>query len=129
MKKKILIVEDDENLAKALGIRLRAKGYEVMIAVDAIMAVMKAMQDSPDLILLDISMPGGNGLQIAERLKESMKTMEIPFIFLTASKQSDIRDMAMAMGALAFFEKPFEVEELLAVIRTELDNPEVYQPA
>ena len=125
MAKRILVVEDDEHIVKALSIRLKSKGYEVLAAYDAIMAMQKAMANPPDLILLDITMPGGDGLSLAERLKSSTKTESLPIIFLTASKQSDLRQRALSLGAVAFFEKPFDFEELLATVRAALDHPNV----
>ena len=125
MAQRILLIEDDENIVKALMIRLKAKGYEVLVAYDAIMAMQKAMTCDPELILLDITMPGGDGLTLAERLKSSTKTEALPVIFLTASKQSDLRQRALGLGAVAFFEKPFDFEELLATVRAALDHPNV----
>ncbi|MGB0911105.1 MAG: response regulator transcription factor [Nitrospirales bacterium] len=123
MHKRILVVEDDENIVKALGVRLKSKGYDVVAAYDAVMGMQKAMEQTPDLILLDIMMPGGNGVTLAERLKNSTKTGTIPIIFLTASKQSDLRQQALSLGAIGFFEKPFDFDELLATVRAAIDHP------
>jgi len=125
MQKLILVVEDDERIVKALSVRLNAKGYHVLAAYDAIMAIQKAMEQPPDLILLDITMPGGNGLTVAERIKSSTKTAHIPIIFLTASKEPNLHHKALALGATAFFEKPFDFDELLATVRAALDHPNV----
>ena len=81
MQKRILIVEDDENIVKALSVRLKSKGYDVVASYDAVMGMQKAMEQPPDLILLDIMMPGGNGITLAERLQNSTKTGHIPIIF------------------------------------------------
>ena len=86
MNNNILIIEDDENISKALEVRLNARGYQTATAYDAIMGMQKALGTSPHAILLDIAMPGGNGLMLAERLKTSTKTQDVPNIFLTASK-------------------------------------------
>ncbi|GJL52647.1 response regulator transcription factor [Candidatus Nitrospira salsa] len=125
MQKNILVVEDDERIVKALSVRLNAKGYHVLAAYDAIMAIQKAMEQPPDLMLLDITMPGGNGLTIAERIKSSTKTAHIPIIFLTASKEPHLHKQALDLGAVAFFEKPFDFEELLATVRAALEHPNV----
>lgn len=117
--KKILIVEDDENLAKALAIRLESTGYEVTIAPDAVLGVSTALKSNPDLTLLDILMPAGDGFTVADRLQELLPR-EIPFIFLTASKQPGLRKKAEILGARDFFEKPYEAEDLLAAIKTAL---------
>ncbi|MDH3503977.1 MAG: response regulator [Nitrospirota bacterium] len=123
MEKTLLIVEDDENISKALEVRLSARGFNVVTAFDAIIGMQKAVQMIPDAIVLDITLPGGNGLALAQRLKESAKTKEIPFIFLTASKQDGLRQQATSLGAAAFFEKPYDFEYLLAAIRAVVEHP------
>lgn len=119
MKSKILLVEDDEKIVKAVSIRLKSQGYEVVTAFDAVMAMAKAMEHHPDLVLLDISMPGGNGFTVAERLQNS-SLAGIPIIFLTASKEPGLRDRAKELGAVGYLEKPFETQELLAIIQQAL---------
>ena len=122
--KRILIVEDDQNIAKALAIRLKSAGYEVTVAPDAISAVATALKIQPDLALLDISVPAGNGFDIAEKVQELVATAT-PIIFLTASKRPGLRQKAQDLGAAGFFEKPYEAEELLAAIRKALGENEV----
>jgi two-component system response regulator AdeR len=114
--KKILIVEDDRNIAAALEVRLESEGYEVAVAGDAITGVNSALKFRPDLVLLDISLPAGSGFNVAEKLRRLRATIT-PFIFLTASKQPGLREKAKELGAAGFFEKPYEGEELLAAIR------------
>ncbi len=114
--KKILIVEDDENVAKALAIRLESSGYHVTIAPDAVLGVTSALRTNPDLALLDIAMPAGNGFTVADRLQELLPR-ETPFIFVTASKEPGLRKKAEILGATDFFEKPYEAEDLLAAIK------------
>ena len=80
----ILIVEDDKNILLTLSARLRAEGHRVVGAQDATMAMSVARKDPPDLALLDISIPGGNGFQVAQRLQQSTRTIGVPVIFITA---------------------------------------------
>ncbi len=122
MKPKILLVEDDEKIVKALTVRLKSQGYHVVAAYDAVMATAKAMEQHPDVILLDISMPGGNGFTVAERLHDSSLTEDIPVIFLTASKEPGLRERARQLGAVGFLEKPFETQELISLIHHALDG-------
>jgi DNA-binding response OmpR family regulator len=122
--KEILIVEDDRSVATGLEIRLKSYGYEVAIASDATTGVNSALKLRPDLVLLDISMPGGGGFSVAERLQRILPTMT-PFIFLTASKQPDLREKAIELGAAGFFEKPYDAGELLAAIKRALSENEV----
>jgi DNA-binding response OmpR family regulator len=114
--KKILIVEDDRKIAMALALRLQAAGYETLIAGDAMAGVSTAVKSMPNLVLLDISMPAGNGFTVAERMKTALP-IPVPVIFLTASKQPGFRDRARELGAVGYFEKPYEAEDLLAAVR------------
>ena len=129
--KKILIVEDDQNIAKALAIRLKAHGYGVTVAPDALSGVETALKIQPDLVLLDISMPAGDGFTVAERI-QNLIPRETPMIFLTASRKPGLREKAKELGAAAFFQKPFNAEDLLVAIQLALAEspvavaPEVY---
>lgn len=114
--KSILIVEDDRSIAAALGVRLKNCGYKVEFAPDAMTGVNRALKLRSDLILLDISMPGGSGFSVVERLQRILPT-RTPFIILTASKQPGLREQAQELGAAGFFEKPYEAEELLLAIK------------
>ncbi|MCZ6801386.1 MAG: response regulator [Nitrospirae bacterium] len=78
---------------------------------------------------MDIAMPGGNGFTVAERLRDSTVTSDVPLIFLTASKQPGLREKAMAFDAQAFFEKPFKSDELIQSIRTCLQVSSSFFPA
>jgi two-component system response regulator ArlR len=120
--KKILIVEDDQNIAKALAVRLKSAGYQVTVAPDAVAGVSSAVKTQPDLALLDISLPAGTGFTVADRIKELLP-VATPFIFLTASKQPGLREKAKELGAAAFFEKPYDAEDLLAAIEGALGVP------
>jgi DNA-binding response OmpR family regulator len=111
----ILIIEDDSKIALALALRLKSAGYEATIANDALTGLSAAVKLKPDLLLLDISMPAGNGFTLAERVQSIVPT-PIPIIFITASKQSAFRDRARELGAVAFFEKPYQPKQLLATV-------------
>jgi two-component system response regulator ArlR len=117
--KKILIVEDDQDIAKALSIRLKNAGYEVSVAPDAPSGVETAIKKVPDLVLLDISLPAGNGFIVAARI-QSLTPTATPLIFLTASKRPGLRNMAKGPGAVAFFQKPYEWDDLLGTIQLAL---------
>lgn len=119
---KILIVEDDKKISLALAIRLKAKGYQVLAAYDALNGVSLAVKNRPDLILLDISMPAGGGFEVAKRVQDLAPTAGTPIIFMTASKVPGLKEKASELGAVAFFEKPFEAEELVAAIQGVLDE-------
>ena len=115
--KKILIVEDDPNLGKATKIRLDAAGYETMLAVDAIQGVAYAKDFRPNVVLLDITMPCGDGLLVAERIR-MLPGIHPEIIFLTASKEPSLRSKAETFMPLAYIEKPYEFNVLLDQIST-----------
>ena len=121
MTHKILVVEDDKHIALALTVRLKAAGYDVVTAPDAVLAVSMAVKHRPDLVVLDILMPGGNGFLVAERIQDLEAMLGVPCIFITASKQPGLRDQARRLGAAGFFEKPYDAGALLATIRKTLD--------
>jgi DNA-binding response OmpR family regulator len=123
MAKKILVIEDDKKIALALAVRLRAARYEVVVAPDAVLAMSIAVRHRPDLILLDISLPGGNGFMVAEWIQDLETMIGVPMIFITASKQPGLREKARRLGAKGFFEKPYDGEALLATIRDTLEDP------
>lgn len=114
--KKILIVEDDKDIARALSMRLANSSYEVHLAHDVPQGVSMAVNTVPDLIMLDISMPGGNGFIFAERVHSLPKTLSIPIIFMTANKDPEFKDRAESLGAAAYLEKPFDTDEVLNTI-------------
>ena len=121
-KKRILIVDDERDIVKALTIRLRGAGYEIVTAFDGAQGIFMAHKEKPDLILLDIRMPAGNGFSIAEKLKQSVDTLAIPVIFLTGSPEKNSEEKAMALGARFYVKKPYDPEELLDAIKRALEK-------
>ncbi|HEV8337998.1 MAG TPA: response regulator [Candidatus Polarisedimenticolia bacterium] len=119
---RVMIVDDEPDLIRALGLRLKAAGYEVLAAADGIRAMQMAIRDQPAVILLDIGMPGGDGHTIVRRLKASIRTMTIPIIFLTARKSPEDLSKAKEAGVAAYLLKPFKPEELLAAIEKALSE-------
>jgi DNA-binding response OmpR family regulator len=124
-KKKILIVDDERDIVKGLMIRLQGAGYDVVTAFDGAQGVFMAHKEKPDLILLDIRMPAGNGFSVAQRLKRSIHTFTIPVIFLTGSPEKNAEDKAMALGARFYIKKPYDPEELLDAIKRALEKTSV----
>ncbi len=121
-KKKILVVDDERDIVKALMIRLQGAGYEVVTAFDGAQGVFMAHKEKPDLIILDIRMPAGNGFSVAQRLKRSTHTFTIPVIFLTGSPETNAEDKARALGARFYIKKPYDPEELLDAIKRALEK-------
>jgi len=112
---RILVVEDDERIAASLALRLKAAGYEYDLASDGLAGVISAVSRSPDLLILDISLPRRSGFEVAERVRKLLPPAT-PVIFITASKQTAMRERAQELGAAAFFEKPYDGGELMAAI-------------
>jgi DNA-binding response OmpR family regulator len=121
-KKKILIVDDERDIVKALTIRLKSNGYEVVAAFDGAQGLFMANKEMPDLVLLDIRMPAGDGFSVAEKLKQSNRTEWIPLIFLTGSPERDAEDRAMELGARFYIKKPYDPEELLDAVKRALET-------
>ncbi len=121
-KKKILIVDDERDIVKGLMIRLQGAGYDVVTAFDGAQGVFMAHKEKPDLIILDIRMPAGNGFSVAQRLKRSIHTFTIPVIFLTGSPEKNAEDKAMALGARFYIKKPYDPEELIDAIKRALEE-------
>lgn len=119
-KNKILVVDDEEDMARALNLRLKANGYNVVFASDSVQAFAIANQENPDLILLDIIIPGGGGFVVAERLKQSAATHRIPIIFLTGIPGGEER--AYKLGASGYIMKPYQPEELMEAIHNALET-------
>lgn len=107
-RKKVLVVDDDPNIVRALTLRLQENGYDVQAAGDAIQAIMKARQMKPDIILLDIMMPAGNGFCVYERLRAFPDCWNTPVIFLTADATEQSRRRAEKLGARFYVTKPYD---------------------
>lgn len=119
--KSILIIEDDPLVAKALSIRVKSAGYSTSTAYDAVTGLIMARKIQPDLVLLDINLPGGDGFLVAERIMEQLPVI-VPIIFITANKDPELLERAKNMGAAGYFEKPYEAHELLEAIAGILSN-------
>lgn len=113
---KILVIEDDVNISKALKVRLQYEGHAIINAFDASSGYLIALKETPDLVILDISMPGGNGLDVCKKINESTELLATPIIFLTANKAPDIREQAESLGCEAYFEKPYDSDQLIKAV-------------
>jgi two-component system KDP operon response regulator KdpE len=120
---RILVVDDNPSIRKGLGVRLRANGYEVLFAVDAISATAALVTEKPDLVILDLGLPGGDGFVVMERLKKHDTLAEVPVIVMTGRELAENRDRALRAGAVAFFQKPVEDSKLLLAINKALYFP------
>jgi len=121
-KPKILVVDDDPDLVKALRLRLRANNCEVVTVSDGYSVIGAAQKEHPDVIILDLGLPAGDGFVVLERLQNSDALSGIPVIVLTARDPQGNEERALKAGAAAFFQKPVDNEELMNVIRVSLPH-------
>ena len=113
MPRKILVVEDDRDVQKAIRIWLSANGYTTVSAVDAVSAISVARNEKPDLIVLDVGLPAGDGFVVMERLQDIGDLASIPVIIVTARDPSVVLPQARRAGARGFLRKPVDGEDLL----------------
>ncbi len=113
---RVLVAEDSPEIAKLMELTLRMEGYEVFQAFDGLQALELARAHRPNLILLDVMMPGLNGFEVAQELKKDAETSDIPIIFVTAKHELDALVQGLEM-AVDYISKPFAVPELAARVR------------
>jgi DNA-binding response OmpR family regulator len=118
--KKILIVEDDADVRMGLHLRLKANHYDTFFASDALSAMAEVRKHQPDLILLDLGLPAGDGFVVMDRLKAFPALAIIPIIVVSGRSGVANQERVLKAGAKAFLEKPVDNAELLAVIRQAL---------
>ena len=121
--KKILIIDDERVSQLAVATRLRSNGYSVVSAGDAIMAITIAKEEKPDLILLDIGLPGGDGIMVMKRIAAISSIALTPIIIITAGDSPHTQERAFENGAVAFFQKPVDFDKLLEAIQKVLRVP------
>jgi len=115
--KKIVLVEDEIDTAKVIVKRLATAGYNVMVSHDALQAFRIINEERPDLVILDLMLPGGGGLSVLERMRLSAFTTHIPVVVLTGMKDETHKKKVLDEGVDAYLEKPYEAQELLTVIK------------
>jgi DNA-binding response OmpR family regulator len=123
LRHKILVVDDDADLVRALRLRLRANDYDIATAGDGYTAIATAQKERPDLIILDLGLPAGDGFSVLDRLQKSDPLSAVPVIVLSARDPQANEEKALRAGAAAYFQKPADNEELLSVIQTNLMAP------
>jgi two-component system, sensor histidine kinase and response regulator len=125
--KRILVVDDLPENVFMLQDRLENEGYEVVTAYDGKTGIAKAKSDMPDLILLDVMMPGMTGLEACRILKQDPVTADIPIIIVTAKSSADDAKEGLGAGAFDYIKKPFEKVEMLARINSALKLVEAHK--
>jgi PleD family two-component response regulator len=120
---KVLIADDSRFQAQLLASYLSSKGFEVVFAADALQAWTAALRSSPHLILLDINMPGGTGVEVLKRLRMSTRTQHIPVIVVSGEEGKAIESTVRDLGAADFLHKPVEHDQLCATVDRVLISP------
>jgi CheY-like chemotaxis protein len=126
--KSVLLIDDDNVFLLTIGVRLKGMGYTVFAAKDAVTAISAVRKSNPDVIILDVSLPAGDGFVVAERLKNLIATAATPIIFITASEKPGLRERAMKLGAVAFMNKPFDATTLADSIESALSPGDSWRP-
>jgi putative nucleotidyltransferase with HDIG domain len=120
-KGKLLVVDDTSASLRLLTDLLKEEGYEVRSAINGELALRAAASNPPDLVLLDIRMPGMDGYEVCRRLKAQPATRDVPVIFVSAVTETDEKVRGFEMGAVDFVTKPYQRDELMARVRTHLE--------
>lgn len=123
MRKKILIIEDDPDVRQGYNIRLGANNYDTCFAADGLASISQAQLHRPDLIVLDLGLPAGDGFGVMEKLKAIPHLAVIPVIVVSARDPSGNRDRALQAGARAFLQKPVDNDKLLDLIAKHVGGP------
>ncbi len=123
MEEKILIVDDDASTLALEERILQSDGYEVLIAVNGLQALRTALDENPDLIILDLKLPIMDGFEICDQLKSSEETGEVPVLILSANGSEKHRVAAIECGASAYLTKPINRKQLVSEVRELLSKP------
>jgi CheY-like chemotaxis protein len=127
--RKILIVEDDGDVRLGYHVLFKANHYDTCFAADSVTAVSEARKHQPDLIILDLGLPAGDGFVVLERLQKNLNLSVIPVVVVSGRDIRGNKERALQAGARAFVQKPWDDNELLSIISQLLDQPlSVSQP-
>jgi DNA-binding response OmpR family regulator len=117
---RVLVVDDEPDLVVLLEEHLTHEGYDVVTATSGMQAISKAREEKPNIILLDVMMPGVSGFDVCNILQDFPETASIPIIFLTAVAETKRKVMGLNLGADDYITKPFDLHELAARVRAAL---------
>ena len=116
--KRILIVEDNPSVLKATSYILEKEGYEVLTAVDGLEGLRKAKEESPDLLILDVMLPGIDGFEICHSLRGEAQTVHLPILMFSAKGQETDKATGLKVGADEYLTKPVDREVLISKVAT-----------
>lgn len=118
MGKKVLVIDDDPGIVKLDEALLKSKGYEVISAGDGLSGVERAIEDQPDVIILDVILPNMHGFEVCKNLKNNPNTESIPIVMVTATGLEDIAESESDIQADAYLAKPYGIDKLEEAIQT-----------
>ena len=121
---KILVAEDDPALLHSFSIRLGSKGYEVLCASDANQAIALAGEHQPDLLILDVHLPAGDGFSVQDRIRKLPNLSRIPTIYVSGDRSQELLDKTQDLGVKWLLNKPFNATELLQIVGQALEPGE-----
>ncbi len=122
MAKSILIIDDEPNIVLSLEFLMKQAGYRVETAADGEQALAAMARDLPDLILLDVNMPGKNGYEVCQAVRANAGWSTVRVIMLTAKGRDVEREKGLAMGADDYITKPFATQEVVSKVREHLEG-------
>ncbi len=122
IKKSILIIDDDEVITSLIDTILTKEGYEVHIANNGVDGLKMAMEVKPNLIFMDITMPGQDGYETTESIKSRQELFEIPIVFLSGQSEGEDNGKAFAKGGVSFICKPFANQQLISLTKLILET-------
>ncbi len=125
MPEKVLVIDDDYDLALLSTLWVRTAGYDAQMARDGVSGLAAAESYRPDIILLDIMMPGMDGYEVSRKLKKNPHLAPIPIIFLSAKVQEFARREAFAVGGKYFLSKPYEGHDLIIAVASALTSNKI----
>ncbi|MCJ7514904.1 MAG: response regulator [Dehalococcoidia bacterium] len=118
MSKKILIIEDDPGTTRFLVYTLEHEGYTVLSAADGLEGFKKAQDEHPDLVILDVMLPGMDGYEVCHRLRKKAETLTMPVLMVSGRARQDDKNIGLRMGADVYLAKPVDPETILAKVET-----------
>jgi two-component system alkaline phosphatase synthesis response regulator PhoP len=125
MADRILVVEDEDHIAKGLRLNLEAEGFEVQIVGDGLTAIRAILEQNPQAVVLDVMLPGVSGFDVCERVRAAGS--RVPILFLTARGAEDDRILGLELGGDDYMTKPFSIRELISRLRTMLRREQWYR--
>ena len=117
MNNKVLVIEDNKNLAELIQVNLETHGLSVITSFDGEDGLAKALKEIPDVITLDIQLPKMNGWEVCKKIKADSRTKDIPVIFLTVIPKTDGEDIAKEVGCDLYLTKPFDPLKLVNIVK------------